>query len=225
MIDVAANHFMVDCKTLGMGHNPPILAIGVVRFNPRGIGIADEVYFRIDPKNALRYGKADGDMFCWWLDQPDETRHEITQGGGIELSHALDRLTLFMRNSPSADGISRSGKIGGVWSKGDCTDITWLESVYPIAHWPVPWNCSDVRDFSTIRWLCPDVKYEDYLDDSLVHNALADARAQALALQEMLRRISVRELEPLSWLRSPNSTTTDQSSSHPSSPEAGTSLA
>jgi hypothetical protein len=181
------NHFMIDCETLGTGHAPPILTIGAVRFDPYGDGVTGGFYMRVDPSSALEHARADGGTFKWWLQQSDEARREIYDDENqCSLRFVLRELALFVNNSP---------RIGGVWGNGACSDIIWLESAYAATSEPVPWTYRDVRDFRTMRALAPEVRYEDFMTPDKAHHALEDATAQALALQEMYRRISVRSLE------------------------------
>lgn len=191
--DELATHWMIDLETLGVGHAPPILSVGAVRFNPFGTGVAEEFYRRVDVDSALACGKPSGSTFRWWLTQSEEARLEIANGpvlGTLPLFDVLDQLRVAMSFT----------QVEGVWGNGSLADIVWLESAYAAHPIPLPWTYREVMDFRTLRWLCPDVSYQDYLGEDTAHHALADARAQALACQEMMRRISVRELEQLAWL-------------------------
>jgi len=173
---------MVDLETLGQVPGSVIVAIGAVQF---GEGqIHREFYTRVDLESCVRYGlRMDAATVLWWLKQPDAARLEITKDG-VDLAEALQAFSEFVGNCDPE-----------MWGNGPAFDNVLLSEAYATIPRKRPWHFSKDRCYRTMKALVPAVKMERTGDH---HNALDDARSQALHLmriEESLRRPERQDVE------------------------------
>lgn len=159
---------MLDLETLGNKPNSVIVAIGACVFE-RG-AILSEFYARISPASCTRIGlQMDTETVLWWLQQSDAARMELTKPGALDIKTALGDF---------------AGWIGGdraqVWGNGSDFDNVILKSAYDRARLNVPWNFCDNRCYRTVKAMNPNFRIA--ARDGVLHNALDDAKAQALHL-------------------------------------------
>ena len=174
-------HIMLDLETMGTRPNAPIVAIGAVGFQfhrqhkDGGVqtgGISHSFYEVIDLAWAVRDGAViDPETVIWWLKQSDEARTAITRRG-IEPKVALDRFAHWM-NSIGPEG---------VWGNGASFDNVILSETYARLGRKTPWPFWMDRCYRTLKAAYPNVPYERA---GTHHNALDDAKTQALHLLEI----------------------------------------
>lgn len=166
---------MIDLETLGTSPDSVILAIGAVKFN--GLTIVDEFYEVIDPQSCIDAGlKVDVSTVMWWMQQGEEARSAFKRPG-YPLVNTLAGFTAWL----GADDKGHK-----VWGNGADFDNAMLQMAYKKAGQMQPWKFWDNRCYRTMKALRPDIKMQRV---GTHHNALDDAKDQALHLIEILKAV------------------------------------
>ena len=179
-----ADHFMIDLETLSTAADAAILQIGIQAFDPRGDGIdpAQGLIIHVSGEASLNAGlRMDWQTIQWWLSLDDNARAGMVakQADALLLSEALVELVKF--------GQSHGGwSWAKVWSNGAAFDIPILETAFRRCRRDIPWAYNNVLDVRTMKWLAPDVPR---VTPDVAHDALSDAQAQALYVQDCYRAI------------------------------------
>jgi hypothetical protein len=162
---------MLDLETLGNRPGSVILAIGAVRFGAGRLG--EEFYTRVDPQSCIDAGlQMDVSTVMWWMQQSDEARAEVCREG-IPLPQALGKFTAWLLSLQESD----------VWGNGASFDNTVLVAAYRACRMELPWPFWRDRCYRTAKALHPHVRLQR---SGTHHNALDDAKTQALHLMEIL---------------------------------------
>lgn len=172
-------HLMVDLETMDTSPDATILTLGAVHFNPYGNGYGDKIYFRIniDDQDALGR-KVDPGTLDWWAKQDPAIMEEaFSPDDRVPLVEAIDRFHKF------AWGCS------AFWAHGSLFDIAIIENVYRQLGKPVPWQYWQIRDTRTLF----DLGYDSDMPQGSKHNALEDAIRQAAGVQNIYRKLNIRE--------------------------------
>jgi len=175
------NRIMIDLETLGTQPGSIILSIGAVRFDLTH-GITGEFYTNIDVEDSQRHGLTlTASTVVWWMTQSDEARKALASAKR-PLRDALERFTKWarpedFRNAPIMFPIDE------LWGNGSDFDNALLASAYKAAGLGVPWSYRANRCYRTMWSMFPEVPFEK---PATAHNALEDARAQAIHLQRIL---------------------------------------
>jgi hypothetical protein len=169
---------MLDIETLGVKPGSVILNIGAVEFDPKTGQFGKDFYVAIDVGDSQSYGMTmDAETIQWWMNQSADARLSSFGGGkAYSLRAALSLLLNFT-----------TGK--KIWCHGPSFDASLLEYAYRKVGILIPWKFSDVRCTRTIYDLagvCPDRTKGTH------HNALADAKAQAVAVIDGYKRLSFK---------------------------------
>jgi hypothetical protein len=163
---------MLDLETLGTAPGSAILAIGAVKFG--GGQILSEFYRRVDLKSCIDAGLTmDPNTVLWWLQQPDAARLEIVKPG----QPLADVLEYFSAWAPNAE------REAELWGNGAAFDNALLAEAYRRTGTTLPWKYSNDRCYRTVKALYPDMQM---VRDGTHHNALDDARSQAMHLMAMI---------------------------------------
>lgn len=166
-------HIMIDIETMGTGPDAPVLSIGAVAFTKDGL--SDGFYEECTLQSTRKTGaKLDADTIVWWLRQGDAPRLKIANAKGDQ----IDMLQSF------ADWCSGQ-KISGVWGNGATFDNVLLTQSFKRAKIKQPWPFWADRCYRTVKNLFPDVELNRVGDH---HNALDDAKSQALHLIEISKK-------------------------------------
>lgn len=183
---------MIDVETLGTAPGSVILSIGAVEFNIETgqVSGGGELYAPIDATSAQNAGLSiDAATVCWWSQQSDEARRVMSEdSGAMPLLRALAMLSNFV----SGDTWSVGDR---VWSKGPSFDMSMLEAAYRVCGTPAPWSHRQHRDVRTILDLATSTGWESPAATdarSVAHNALSDARDQAVLSSSAWRHITRR---------------------------------
>ena len=174
-----AKHLMVDLETMAVSPRSVILTLGAVHFNPYGTGYSDKIYFRIDIDDQDKLGReVDPNTLTWWSQQSPEIMEEaFSPDDRVPLVDAIDKFHKF------AWGCS------AFWSHGSVFDIVILENIYQQLGKPVPWQYWQIRDTRTLF----DLGFDPDMPTAAKHNALEDAIRQAAGVQNMYRKLNIRE--------------------------------
>ena len=170
---------MVDMETMAVTPNAVVLSLGAVHFNPYGSGYSDKIYFRvsIDDQDALGR-EVDPSTIEWWGRQDPAIMEEaFSPDNRISLVDAMDQFHKF------AWGCDR------FWSHGATFDLVMLENIYRQLNKPLPWNYWQLRDTRTLF----DLGFDPDMPTGSKHDALQDAIRQAAGVQNMYRKLNIRE--------------------------------
>ena len=177
---------MIDLETMSTQPDAMIRSIGCVAFGPDGLGA--ELPLVVDPAGAL--GHMDPETVAWWLDQSGSARHILSAaypGRRMHLASALQELRWFW------DALKAPPAKIRIWSHGASFDVPIIESAFRACGHQIPWGHRAIRDTRTILELA-DVKI--VTPEGAKHDALGDARAQALAVIAAARRLGTHRLWP-----------------------------
>ena len=180
-------HKMIDLETLGTQPGSVILSIGVVEFDPAApveSCLGREFYCVVSQEDSVIKGMTvSQDTLDWWNKQSAETRKVLTDSSdpamSAGLSDSLSTLTTFL------------GEGAVVWSNGANFDQPLLDVAYNRVGIALPWKYWNSRCYRTIKGICPNAKN---LEPKTVcaHNALADAKWQALHLVAMVQSLKIK---------------------------------
>lgn len=174
-----SKHLMVDLETMAVSPSAVVLTLGAVHFNPYGTGYSDKIYFRIniDDQDALNR-EVDPNTITWWSSQDPAIMEEaFSPDNRLPLVEAIDQFHKF------AWGCS------AFWSHGSVFDIVILENIYRQLGKPVPWQYWQIRDTRTLF----DLGFDPDMPTGGKHDALEDAIRQAVGVQNMYRKLNIRE--------------------------------
>lgn len=161
---------MLDLETLGQKPGSVIVALGAVKFCNGEI--TSSFYERVDPESCISLGlRMDVSTVMWWLGRADAARLEITKHGE-PLSAVLMRFTEWLADEDAE-----------IWGNGAAFDNVLLADAYDRAQLPRPWKFWNDRCYRTMKSLRPDVPMPRA---GTHHNALDDAKSQALHLMAIL---------------------------------------
>ena len=170
MTDFSVMH---DIETLSKRKNAAILSIGAVKFNKE---ILDEFYVNIDPRSCKEHGLAiDLDTIEWWKQQKPEAWQAL-KTNRVSLEEALDAYTKWY--GPKS-----------VWTFGNGAefDNVIIENAYYAIGKEKPWKFWDSMCYRTIVNLT-NSRLTDADRKGVHHNALDDAKSQALNLMKVLAK-------------------------------------
>lgn len=177
-------HVMIDIETLGTKPGAVIASIGAVEFDPYENTIGREFYAAIDIRSCQNVGLTiDAGTLLWWLDR-SEVAKCATFFGMDTIHNALLGLARFINSGNDRRFI---------WANSPQFDCSILEAAYSKCGHLVPWNHRAHRDARTIFDLA-QINFKDpefWVNGGEPHNALDDARAQALAVAAAYRKLGL----------------------------------
>lgn len=161
---------MVDLETFGTAANSVIASIGAVKFG--GGQILSEFYRRIDISTCVDFGMTfDSATVMWWLQQSETARQEICLPGE-DVQGVLDFFSQWIADEDAE-----------VWGNGAGFDNALLHEAFRLCALPLPWKFYNDRCYRTVKNLYPEILIERI---GTHHNALDDAKSQAIHLMKML---------------------------------------
>ena len=186
-------HIMVDLETWSTAPNATVISIGAVAFDPTHHGIIDAFHVGIDPKLL---GTAAGALFHidpstidWWMDADRAAaRAAWLAMEKLDLPTALYGFTDWYFGHVAGEKLPEGEGIP-IWGNGAAFDNVILRRSYELMNMSCPWKFWDDRCYRTLKSVSstrrPKVNFEEH--GGVAHTALADATAQALHLQDMVR--------------------------------------
>lgn len=168
---------MVDLETLGRVPGCALLSIGAVMFNPATQELGDEFYVvvtRDDPLFEKLGLHVDPETLKWWEGQSTGARAVFADAANKRKSKGIGR-ALEMFNDFIAPVGKRSVRI---WGNGADFDNAILATAMRLTQREPGWEFWNGRCFRTLKNLHKDVKAPEM--PTVAHNALADAKAQAV---------------------------------------------
>lgn len=171
---------MGDLETLGRRAGCAVLSIGAVAFNPDG-GLGKEFYIVINRKSQVELGlHEDDETLKWWASQTEEARQVLEDAGSLKKSVPLD-VALVQFNKYI---ISLGGAKVKLWGNGSDFDNSILINLYAAAKMLIPWGAYNNRCYRTLKSIIGGPKL---VCEGTHHNALDDARSQALHAIELFK--------------------------------------
>lgn len=170
-------HLCVDIETLDTSITAAIVAIGAVAFDPRGEGYQETFSLTIDEKSNRWHGRTVSDATVeWWSQQPSEARERVFGGPHTELCDAMRSFTSWI--NALAPTCTR------IWAQDPDFDVSilahccrMLDIIWPFKFW-------ETRSCRTVKELAyPEGNFPRVAMDGFKHEALADAKAQVIAVQ------------------------------------------
>ena len=166
---------MVDIETLGTTPGCVTLSIGAVAFNPQGSEMGEEFYNNLDVEDSTNMGFfTDPNTVAWWSKQSQEAKDHLVPNQ-LSVVEALQNFVKYFKS------------VGGekIWCHGATFDAPILEHALKHVGIKVPWKYYNVRDTRTVFDLFQfDIR--NVPRDGTYHNALADAKHQAICIQKAL---------------------------------------
>jgi exodeoxyribonuclease VIII len=174
-----SKHTMLDMETLAVSPNAVVLSLGAVHFDPYGEGYSDSIYFRIDLDDQDKLGREiDPNTLDFWAKQDPVVMEEaFSPDDRIPLVDAMDRFHKFAWNSST------------FWSHGATFDLVIIENIYNQLNKPLSWNYWQLRDTRTLF----DLGHDPEMPQANKHNALEDAIRQAVGVQNVYRKLNIKE--------------------------------
>lgn len=181
-------HIMLDLETLDTTPSAVVLSIGAAVFDPNGRGIIDTFYAELteDLDVQQRLGRTiSGSTVRWWMAQDILakavfTDHPREENGRMATAAALVKFGRFVEKHGGKDAVR-------LWGNGADFDNAILGSLYDAFDLVKPWSYGKNRCYRTIKAdsLIIGELHKRIPFDGVPHNALDDAKHQALCLQEI----------------------------------------
>lgn len=177
---------MLDLETLDTRQSAVVTSIGAVGFDPNSTALGARFYLELveDTASQQEHGRTiSGATVLWWMQQGAAAKQLFASPppAGVErvsTAVALERFRLFVN--------AYGGKDARIWGNGADFDNVILGSLYESYGLQKPWSYSKNRCFRTMKNLDTGPR-QPKNRDGVHHNALDDAVAQAMHLQEIFR--------------------------------------
>jgi len=179
-----ANDIMIDLETLDTTPYCVILTIGVVRFDPKGLGVAERWTLKptIEDQTENYNRIINDDTIRWWSTQsPAALEEAMSDEGRIPLRDCMEKLYDIGWNRRA------------IWSHGAPFDVvaceTAMRQTLTDRPNPIPWPFYTVRDTRTLFEIA-GVKLKDG-GHITTHKAVEDAERQAIVVQEAYKKLKI----------------------------------
>lgn len=177
-------HVMLDLETWGTSPGSALRSIGAVTFSPYGHEYFPErtFYANIDRGSCEAVGlKVDPKTVEWWSQQSREAADALAK----EQRVLHDAVMAFNEWWRDVDGTY-------VWSNGaNFDEVLWRSACQAVGR-DVPWKYWNVRDTRTC-WHLARLNPKTIPRAGIAHDALADARHQALCVTKAYAALNVKE--------------------------------
>lgn len=172
---------MLDLETMGKNKTAAIISIGAVGFTDEGLVEHAEFHQEVNLQSCIDAGlKVDGSTVMWWLQQSQEAREVFKYNDQAKPLHKV--LVAFSEWCNAWD-------VEEIWGNGVGFDNTILESAYNITGIQLPWKFWNDRCYRTMKNMYPHIQLERP-EELVLHNALDDAKYQALHLLKILKEVN-----------------------------------
>ncbi len=197
-------HIMVDLETWGTTPGSDIRSIGAVVFDPIAGTLGDEFYVNVEnPAGRWRNGEfepglAQGDedyrlypltrdpaTVEWWSKQSESAQAALRSDVRF-LKDGLVRFSNWWQATPCAPG-----DYVRFWAHGPHFDEQILAACYRAVEQPIPWHYRSPRDVRTVLEAAGLDPKSGIPSFGTEHNALDDAKAQALGVCAAYRLLGV----------------------------------
>lgn len=182
-------HIMVDLETWGTNPYSTIISIGACVFDPYATEanaiITDRFEVAIDPATCAAHGlRIDATTVQWWMAPEREPARAAWLGTPkVSLPEALDGFGDWLRPYSLDEAGMR------MWGNGADFDNVLLHQAYEATKRDAPWSFRHNRCFRTLRNL---LTFEEGHYLGTRHTALADAEAQAIRANQIVRKLGIK---------------------------------
>ncbi|MBQ3569586.1 MAG: 3'-5' exoribonuclease [Methanocorpusculum sp.] len=176
-------HVVLDLETLSLQPDARVISIGAVGLDA-AFQIVNHFYIplRIEWFANPRYS-IDTNTFNWWLKQSEEARAALDIEDGALYSDAAEHFSKWVK----ANGDPATIK---VWGNGPEFDIVILRYLFGDNHTEWPFAYNSAQSIRTIRMLNDTLNLGAvWTEPRVKHHALYDAEAEALFLQDVMKRL------------------------------------
>jgi len=175
---------MCDLETLGTRPGCKLLSIAAVPFLlEKDEDQLASFYEKIRRDSYYVVFHEDISTLLWWEDQSKEARVEAFSGNkGI--AQVLGEFTTW------CSSITYNGRKILFWGNGADFDNAILQETYKLCGLKAPWEYFNNRCYRTLKALFPQIPYTK---PKIAHNALEDAKAQAVHAEHILRTVEACE--------------------------------
>lgn len=171
-------HVMIDLETLGTAPGCVVLSIGAVVFRPEEGFLAEEFEAAISVASSIEAGLViDPLTLKWWKGQSEAAQAAAFPAEAQDIYDVLLAFETWLASVGATH----------IWGHGASFDPPVLEAAYRAIKWPAPWKYSAPRCTRTLYELSG---VEPDRSQGVHHNALNDAKVQAVAAIEALRRLT-----------------------------------
>jgi hypothetical protein len=171
---------MIDLETLDVLPSAQVLTIGGVKFNPfTQDAIHSEFYYRLDIDEQEQLGRtvSQSTLDDFWARQPAEVIQEaFSPDDRVSCRLMLQSLKKWCVGCDE------------IWSHGSF-DINILENMCRQLGEPIPWAFWQISDSRTFFKRMPEDPRKS--QNFTAHNALADAKAQAIGLRKTFKHFGM----------------------------------
>jgi hypothetical protein len=173
---------MLDLETWGTGPGAALRSIGAVMFDPHSDEMGATFYANISDASCEVAGLVwDAQTVAWWAKQSQRAQDMLM----------TDQLTL-TEVAVKFDDWWRKNRAIFVWSQGANFDCVLWEAAMRAVGRGVPWKFYDARDTRT-AYDVADFDSRTVRRAGTYHNALDDARHQAICVQRAYARVNGRK--------------------------------
>lgn len=178
------NNVMLDLETYGTQPGSAIRSVGAVMFDPHSDKIGAEFYYNVLDASCEAAGLTrDQSTIDWWNQPKNKKAQDSLAKDQRNLLFVLMEFSSWFRKNR---GIF-------VWSQGANFDEPLLACAYRAEKIREPWKFSDARDTRTAYDISGFNSYA-VKRAGTYHNALDDAKHQALCVQHSYARVAGRLL-------------------------------
>lgn len=192
------NHVMLDLETLSTAKDAAILSIGAVKFCLETYTLGEEFYRVVLLDSCIDANLSiDASTIDWWMGQSDEARAIFNLPNVEEFidervfDTAKVRMPLFLVLHHFRKFVKPPGHIQAdpcIWGNGATFDNVILRNAYEECGAAYPVSYKNDLCYRTVKRLF-DLTNKVRVTPGVKHNALDDARAQAVHLMYMLKAV------------------------------------
>ena len=188
---------MIDIETLGTSQDSVILQIGAVGF--AAAGMDPGFYADVTVQDQIAMGrKVDPFTLGWWLDRTStEARLSVFERRDVDLNSlrvCLEGLNAYIKAYLINDTHNNT-KNDKLWANSPSFDLAIIRNAMEMCEinpaWQY-WHEADVRTLKVIDGITKNIEIKKIpmmRENSIAHNALDDAKNQALYVTDFLGKI------------------------------------
>lgn len=172
---LSGRHAMIDLETYSNRSDAVILSIGAVSFTSNQV--EQEFYINVN-RDTQKGRHVSIETISWWDKQSQSVKNALLQEPIVDLSIALLMFQEWLKDE----------KIEYLWSNGADFDLPIISHAYNQCGIEYPIQFWNHRCYRTVKQIS-DIKIERRIETH--HNALDDARNQAIHLLEIIHQFKM----------------------------------
>lgn len=174
-------HLMIDFETLAQTPDSAVLSLGAVLFNSEKIIEEREWAFSLEEQMRAKLS-VNPETIIWWLKQGAAAQAVFDKCAthGVSMKTFLPEFHEWLRQ-----------KDVRIWGNGASFDVSIVEHLLNRGQVKIPWKFWNIRCYRTLKSLFDIERTVSRLGTK--HNALEDAKFQALCVQGFLKDNPARD--------------------------------